>query len=100
MKIQKTSNFSRFFREGTHEEKKEVFMEVARLAVEEQKKTMEQTKETWGEETFILKYELVCTLCNEFLGVTNKKVDAISCKECSKSIPIKVPILDLNERDI
>lgn len=34
---EKTSNFSRFFREGAPEEKKEVMLEVARQSVEDQK---------------------------------------------------------------
>ena len=41
----KTSNFSKFFREGTPEEKEKVFLEVAKKASEDQNKTMNQEQE-------------------------------------------------------
>jgi hypothetical protein len=44
IKEDKSSNFSRFFREATYEEKRKVFLEVAKAACEEQRKVMQGVK--------------------------------------------------------
>lgn len=43
-KEDKSSNFSRFFREATYEEKRKVFLEVAKAANEEQLKVIQNAK--------------------------------------------------------
>lgn len=50
------------------------------------------------EKTFVLKYRILCSLCKKPIGSANRKVEAISCEECSaRNNKIKITPMSARE---